>query len=159
MLGCGSNAPALSCACFCECNSQQPRNKNGEVRDALLHQSDRGTPPDEATPDGNDSLYCFNFLTQRASFLSGAITQVNAIVYAALVEFITLPLAGWLSDIYGRKALYMTGAIASIAVAFPFFWLFETKNVAVITVTLIVTMTLTHALLCQWSAFGSLDCL
>src|SRR6516165_10035506 len=24
-----------------------------------------GLPPDEATPDGNNSLYCFNFLTQR----------------------------------------------------------------------------------------------
>jgi hypothetical protein len=29
--------------------------------------SDRGTPPDEAIPDGNDSPYCFNFLTQRAA--------------------------------------------------------------------------------------------
>jgi hypothetical protein len=28
-LGCGSNAPTLSCACFCECNSQQPRTKMG----------------------------------------------------------------------------------------------------------------------------------
>jgi hypothetical protein len=35
------------------------------IRDALLHQSDRGTPPDEATPDGNNPLYCFNFLTKR----------------------------------------------------------------------------------------------
>jgi hypothetical protein len=33
--------------------------------DALLHQSSRGTPPDEAVSGGNDSLYCFNFLTQR----------------------------------------------------------------------------------------------
>jgi hypothetical protein len=24
-------------------------------------------PPEEATPDGNNSLYCFNFLTQGAS--------------------------------------------------------------------------------------------
>ena len=37
----------------------------GRVRDALLHHSDRGRPPEEATPDGNNSLYCFNFLTQR----------------------------------------------------------------------------------------------
>lgn len=89
------------------------------------------------------------FVINYSTTILGLPRQVilNAIVYAALVEFITLPLAGWLSDIYGRKALYMTGAIASIAVAFPFFWLFETKNVAVITVTLIVTMTLTHALL------------
>jgi hypothetical protein len=31
----------------------------------LLHHSDRGKPPDEATPEGNNSLYCFNFLTKR----------------------------------------------------------------------------------------------
>jgi metabolite-proton symporter len=74
-------------------------------------------------------------------------TILNAVVYAALVEFLTLPLAGWLSDLFGRKALYMTGAIASIVIAFPLFWLLDTRNIAAITVTLIVTMTLTHALL------------
>jgi hypothetical protein len=36
----------------------------GEVREALLHVSDHGTPPDEATPDGTIP-YRFNFLTQR----------------------------------------------------------------------------------------------
>jgi hypothetical protein len=41
------------------------------VSDAPLHHSDPGTPPDEAMPDGNNSLYCFNFLTQRA-FLNSA---------------------------------------------------------------------------------------
>jgi hypothetical protein len=40
-------------------------NKNGEVRDAQLHHSDRGTPRGQAEADGNDSLYRFNFLTQR----------------------------------------------------------------------------------------------
>jgi MFS family permease len=72
---------------------------------------------------------------------------LNAIVAAALVEFITLPLAGWLSDIYGRKLLYLTGAIASVALAFPFFWLLATKDATIITLTIVVTMTLTHALL------------
>src|SRR5260370_41701585 len=43
------------------------KNRNGEVRDALLHQSGRGTPPDEAVSGGDDSHYCFNFLTQRPS--------------------------------------------------------------------------------------------
>jgi hypothetical protein len=32
--------------------------------------SDRGTPPDKATPGGNNSLYCFNFLTQRVESLA-----------------------------------------------------------------------------------------
>jgi len=72
---------------------------------------------------------------------------LNAIVAAALVEFITLPLAGWLSDLYGRKALYLAGAIASIALAFPLFWLLASKDATIITLTIAVTMTLTHALL------------
>src|SRR3981081_2816808 len=88
------------------------------------------------------------FIINYSTAMLGLSRQVilNAIVYAAIVEFVTLPLAGWLSDVYGRKALYLTGAVASVVVAFPFFWLFETKNVTVITLTGIVTMTLTHAL-------------
>src|SRR5271157_6573907 len=46
---CGSNAPTLSCACFCECNSQQPRTKMGKRCTAA---SFRCTPSDEATPTG-----------------------------------------------------------------------------------------------------------
>jgi metabolite-proton symporter len=72
---------------------------------------------------------------------------LNAVVYAALVEFITLPLSGWLSDLYGRKALYLTGALATIVLAFPLFWLLDTRDTTVITITMIVTMTMTHALL------------
>ncbi len=72
---------------------------------------------------------------------------LNAVVYAALAEFITLPLAGWLSDIYGRKALYLTGALTTIVLAFPLFWLLDTKDPTIITVAMIVTMTMTHALL------------
>ncbi|TQF38729.1 MFS transporter [Bradyrhizobium sp. UNPF46] len=74
-------------------------------------------------------------------------TVLNSVVYAALVEFVTLPLAGWLSDIYGRKTLYLAGAIASIVMAFPLFWLLDTKDATIVTLALIVTMTLTHALL------------
>ncbi len=89
------------------------------------------------------------FVINYSTGMLGLSRQVilNAVVYAALVEFVTLPLAGWLSDIFGRKVLYMIGALASIALAFPFFWLFETKDTTIITLTLIVTMTMTHALL------------
>ncbi|CCE08906.1 shikimate transporter [Bradyrhizobium sp. STM 3843] len=72
---------------------------------------------------------------------------LNAVVYAALVEFITLPLAGWLSDLYGRRALYLTGALTTVVLAFPLFWLLDTRDTTVITITMIVTMTMTHALL------------
>ena len=38
---------------------------------------DRGAPPDEATPDGNNSLYCFNFLTQRGRRRLGAFRSMT----------------------------------------------------------------------------------
>jgi MFS family permease len=72
---------------------------------------------------------------------------LDAVVYAALVEFVTLPAAGWLSDIFGRKALYLAGGIFSVALAFPLFWFLNTKEPALITAALVITMTLTHALL------------
>ena len=72
---------------------------------------------------------------------------LNAVVYAALVEFATLPLAGWLSDIFGRRALYLAGGVFSVALAFPLFWFLDTREPALITFALVVTMTLTHALL------------
>src|SRR5260370_22130960 len=63
-LGCGSNPPTLSCACFYECNSIQPRAKL--VADARLHHP-IAVPrlPDELPPGSNkpSSFYCFDFLT------------------------------------------------------------------------------------------------
>jgi metabolite-proton symporter len=85
------------------------------------------------------------YATTRLGLPRGQI--LNAVVYAALVEFFTLPLAGWLSDIFGRKALYFTGSTISVLLAFPLFWLFETKDTFIITLTLAITMTLTHAFL------------
>jgi len=72
---------------------------------------------------------------------------LNAVVYAAIVEFTTLPIAGWLSDILGRKALYLAGGVFSVALAFPLFWFLDTKEPVLITLALVVTLTLTHALL------------
>jgi metabolite-proton symporter len=72
---------------------------------------------------------------------------LNAITCAALLELVTLPLSGWLSDIFGRKALYLAGGVFSIALAFPLFWAFETKDPVVVTLALMFAMTLTHALL------------
>jgi metabolite-proton symporter len=91
------------------------------------------------------TVFTINYSTTVLGLPRQAI--LNAIVLAALVEFVTLPLAGWLSDIYGRKAMYIAGTIFSMLLAFPMFWLFETRDIAIITITIVVTMTLTHAVL------------
>ena len=60
--------------------------------DALLHHSDRDTPPDEATPDWDNSpsFYCFNFLTQGVDDLQLALLAVA--VVAELGQLAAAPL-------------------------------------------------------------------
>ena len=55
---------------------------------------------------------------------------LDAVLYAALVELVTVPLCGWLSDRWGRRTLYIGGAVLSAALAFPLFSLIVTAQVA-----------------------------
>lgn len=49
-----------------------------------------------------------------------------AVAVAAAVAMFTTPMFGALSDKFGRRAIYMFGAVFSAAFAFPFFWLVNT---------------------------------
>lgn len=72
---------------------------------------------------------------------------LNGILLAALAELVTIPLFGALSDRVGRKPLYIVGAILSAVLAFPVFWLLETRDPTVVVLTLVVAMSLTHGLM------------
>ena len=53
---------------------------------------------------------------------------LDAVLYAALFELVTVPFFGWLSDRWGRRTLYIGGAILSAALAFPLFSLIDSKD-------------------------------
>jgi len=72
---------------------------------------------------------------------------LNGILLAALAELVTIPLFGALSDRVGRKPLYVAGAVLSAALAFPVFWLLETRDPTIVVLTLVVVMSLTHGLM------------
>lgn len=49
------------------------------------------------------------------------------VMVSMCVELVTMLLWGRLSDRIGRKPVYMIGALGLVIVAFPFFWLLDTK--------------------------------
>jgi metabolite-proton symporter len=53
---------------------------------------------------------------------------LSALMVAFIVELFTILGFAALSDRIGRRPVYMFGALAGVALAFPFFWLVETKE-------------------------------
>jgi metabolite-proton symporter len=61
---------------------------------------------------------------------------LNGTLIGAAVMFIVLPLAGALSDRFGRLPLYLIGAGLAILTPFPIFWLIDTKSPTLIALAL-----------------------
>jgi MHS family shikimate/dehydroshikimate transporter-like MFS transporter len=72
---------------------------------------------------------------------------LDAVMYAALLELISLPLFGWLSDKIGRRPLFILGALFTIAFAFPLFWMLESKSTALIFAAIVIAMNFGHGMM------------
>ncbi|WP_449393144.1 MFS transporter [Eoetvoesiella caeni] len=72
---------------------------------------------------------------------------LGAIALGALVELITIPLFGALSDRIGRRPVYMLGCLAAIALAFPIFWGIETKDPSMVILAFVVGMSVGHGIM------------
>ena len=79
--------------------------------------------------------------------------MLDAVLYAALLELISLPLFGWLSDKIGRRPLFILGALFTILFAFPLFWMLESKNTALIFTAVMIAMNFGHGMM-----FGPESC-
>nr|WP_176704812.1 MFS transporter [Burkholderia sp. M701] len=53
---------------------------------------------------------------------------LTAVLAAAVLEFVTIPLFGHLSDLIGRRRMYMIGAAAVGVFGFIFFYMVDTRN-------------------------------
>jgi MHS family shikimate/dehydroshikimate transporter-like MFS transporter len=73
--------------------------------------------------------------------------MLNAIVIAALLELFTIPLFGYLSDVFGRRSLYFAGVAFTIVFAFPLFWLLNMKTPEIVILTVIIALNFGHGLM------------
>jgi MHS family shikimate/dehydroshikimate transporter-like MFS transporter len=73
--------------------------------------------------------------------------MLNAISIGALLELVSIPLFGHLSDIYGRRPLYFAGVAFTILFAFPLFWLFELRSPEIVVLTVVIALNFGHGLM------------
>jgi MHS family shikimate/dehydroshikimate transporter-like MFS transporter len=70
---------------------------------------------------------------------------LNALIVAAALEVIALPLFGALSDRIGRRPVYLLGALVTTVFAYPSFWMFDTASPALVQLSLVVSLAIGHA--------------
>ncbi|WP_257447962.1 MFS transporter [Archangium lipolyticum] len=59
-------------------------------------------------------------------------TMLNGVLAATAVHLVAIPAFGALSDVFGRRPVYIGGAVGCALLAFPFFWLIDTKETGLI---------------------------
>jgi MFS transporter, MHS family, shikimate and dehydroshikimate transport protein len=73
--------------------------------------------------------------------------MLDAIMIAAAIEIVTIPLFGYLSDVFGRRPFYFAGTLFTIAFAFPLFFLLELRDPFIIIATIAVALSFGHGLM------------
>ena len=65
---------------------------------------------------------------------------LNAVLLAAIVSLFTTPFFGYLSDLIGRRNMYLIGAIAVLVYAFPYFGLLNTKTSGLVVLAVVLSV-------------------
>jgi len=68
-----------------------------------------------------------------------------AVSIAAAIELGAIPAFGALSDRFGRRPVYLFGAVFLGLFAFPFFWLIETSKTPLMVLSIVLAIVLGHA--------------
>jgi MHS family shikimate/dehydroshikimate transporter-like MFS transporter len=84
------------------------------------------------------NVFAISYVTNALAMPRNVILE--AILLAAAISLFAIPFFGWLSDGIGRKRMFYASCLIAAALAFPMFWLLETKNPVIITLTVIAAI-------------------
>jgi MFS family permease len=74
------------------------------------------------------------------------------VMCAAVLSWFTIPFAGWLSDVWGRKKVMLLGGVTIVLYVFVYFWMLDTKNPSLVIAAIVLSL-VPHDLM--WGAFGA----
>ncbi len=106
----------------------------------------------------NGSFYIFTVfvLTYATAKLGiGRTLILNGVLIASALQFFIIPMYGHLSDVVGRRPVYLAGALGLAAYSFPFFWLVDTGNGVLIVLAIVVGLLVQSAMYAPQAAFFS----
>jgi MHS family shikimate/dehydroshikimate transporter-like MFS transporter len=67
-------------------------------------------------------------------------TPLNGVLLGSAAQLIAIPWFGALSDRIGRRPVYLAGAFCLVLMAFPFFWLVDTKSTVLVWAAIVLGM-------------------
>jgi MFS transporter, MHS family, shikimate and dehydroshikimate transport protein len=65
---------------------------------------------------------------------------LNGVFASSAVALFTIPLFGWLSDRLGRKTMFYASCAFCALFAFPFFWLLDTREPAIVVLAIVIAI-------------------
>jgi MFS transporter, MHS family, shikimate and dehydroshikimate transport protein len=72
---------------------------------------------------------------------------LGAIALGAACELVTIPLCGHVSDLLGRRPIYLLGCVAAILLSFPIFWGIETRDPTIVVLAFVIGMSVGHGIM------------
>lgn len=100
------------------------------------------------------SVYAITYLTANVG--APAWIGLTGILIGNLLKFATIPTAGWLTDKAGRRPVFLAGALGTVVLAFPFFFLLDTGTPILVWIALVLIFTFCNdAMLAAQSGFMS----
>jgi len=82
-------------------------------------------------------------------------TILNCVLIASMVQFVTIPMFGLLSDVVGRRPVYLGGALGLAVFAFPYFWMVDTGDPLWVGLATIISLVISAAMYGPQAAFFS----
>jgi metabolite-proton symporter len=86
------------------------------------------------------TTYIITFATQQLGFERGAI--LNFVMIQSVISMLTIPLAGHLSDVYGRRAITAIGCVVMLVFPFVYFGLLESGNLWLVFLAIVIALPL-----------------